>query len=74
MIYQIHHQPIRSSELSKTNLCFQFEAFCNHGIRAAVEKAWEEFPPPEGYQFLIVCEDSHIFVDVADIFITSNDG
>lgn len=61
MLFQIHHQNIKLGKARDTKLCFQFEANNQNDLERAMQKAWEEFPPPAGFQFLVCNEDSHFF-------------
>lgn len=51
MPYQIHHQNI--IDTSKTKICFDFEAESAEDFEAAIQKAWDEYPPEKGFQFLM---------------------
>lgn len=42
-------------------MCFEFQVIDHKDIKNAVEKAWEDYPPDEGTQFLICDSKSKFF-------------
>lgn len=57
-VYQVHFQNKKTGE---TIFLFQFKSENEKGIQKAVDKSWEQYPPPKGYQFLICTENSRYF-------------
>jgi len=63
MLFQIHQQLRKTGE---TLFCLQDEIGDDDKknkeiLDAAIERAWEQFPPPPGWQFLLATEDSPYF-------------
>jgi len=65
MLYQIHHQSLKTGE---TIFCVQHNLPDSDGIKKrdflkqTVDEAWEKWPPPEGYQFMVCTEKSQYFL------------
>jgi len=64
MKYQIKHQ---NKQTGKTILCFEFVADDNSQLDKAVQKAWEEYPPPPGHVFLLCNQYSAHFEPVNQV-------
>jgi len=66
MLFQLHHQSLKNPE--KTIFCAQFEILKSSYkeerdfMNSFIDDAWENYPPPEGYQFMVCNENSKYFL------------
>ena len=56
----MHHQSKQHPD--DMRLCFEFEDGPNC-FTEAVNRAWDECPPPDGWRFLVCDEKSKYFID-----------
>jgi len=65
MLFQIHHQSIKTGD---TIFCIQDDlpdsdyVTRRDALKKTIDEAWEKYPPPEGYQFLVCTEESPYFL------------